>query len=435
MSSEDLTCETCNNVFKNKAGLSNHKRYCKLTIFKCEWCEKEFKENVYLRKHYSLCKSKKSDNKYIDKIHEVEKKLAEREEEFKREIETMENKIARREEEFKRELETMENKIARREEEFKREIESLENKWSNKMKDQEAEFKNILNEKNSDIKNFKSQVDLLIKNPRIVNKNTTKNTTNNNINNILVITDEKLKSFGEPLFENVLPNLEAFAKVCAKELKDHVTITDHSRYMIEYNKDSERIKDKGAFQLSSDIFDAVEPEAKKLFDITQNGESAKDLARQVVNKKSKDVDEFGKHLINYCSKFKRSTKLKNIEKFKAALKDKFETFGIVALHYDASATAGYIIQELHQFFRNVANERYREVLSDDDKTYIKINGQQLLSILKEILVSEEKSLKYHTSNVKSSKKYDEIVELFNRFLNYENDQELQLLFHNQWTME
>ena len=423
--SPELKCEICDRIFKNNAGLGIHRKTCENKQFNCSWCKTEFKSKQVLNKHQSICYAK-------DIVIELGNKIQEQ----GSVISFLENKIARREEEFKREIESLENKISRREDEFKRELESLENKWVNKMKDQETEFKTILTEKNSDIKNLKSQVDLLIKNPRIVNKNTTKNTTNNNINNnILVITDEKLKSFGEPLFENVLPNLESFAKVCAQELKDHVTITDHSRYMIEYNKDSERIKDKGAFQLSSDIFDAVEPEAKKLFSITHNGESSKDLARKVVNKKIKDVDEFGKHLINYCSKFKRSTKLKNIEKFKAALKDKFETFGIVALHYDASATAGYIIQELQNFFRNVANERYREVLSDDDKTYIKINGEQLLCILKEILVSEEKSLKYHTSNVKSSKKYDEIVELFNRFINYENDQELQLLFHNQWTME
>lgn len=402
MSTEELTCQNCNQSFKNKAGFSVHKKFCKIITFKCEWCEKEFKENVYLKKHYGLCKSKKSDSKYIDKI------------------------------------ESLQSELVSKEEEFKNQIESLKSEFKNKLKEKEHEYKDLAKEKDYEIKNLKNQVDLLLKNPRIVTNttNNTKNTTNNNINNnILVITDEKLKSFGEPLFENLLPSLESFAAVCAQGLKDHVRITDHSRYMIEYNKNSEHVKDKGAFQLSTDIFEAVEPEAKKLFSISEKGENSRILAKQVVGKKFRDVDEFGKHLINYCQKLKRPKRIKNLENFRSALKEKFETFGIQVFHYDASAVAGYIIQEFDQFFRNVRDEKYREVLMDDGENYEKISGEQLLSILKEILGSEEKSLKYHTSNIKSSSQYDSVRELFNRILNYENDKQLIQYINNQWTME
>ena len=137
------------------------------------------------------------------------------------------------------------------------------------------------------------------------------------------------------------------------------------------------------------------------------------MAKQVKSKAPSVIDEFGKSLVTYCDRFKSIKRIiKNIENFKSALKDRFETFGVNAFHFDYPANVvGYIIQEFQDFFGHTESGKYKEILSDNDETYVRITGKELLEIIKDVLISEEHSLRFHVGNIQSSKKYDDIKNL------------------------
>lgn len=388
MSSQN-ECQNCQKTFKTKAGLVSHEKYCKKEIFQCQYCKSKFKTKANMTKHLKSCPFKDIISEYSCKLKETEEKF---------------NKLL--------ELKEFDFK--------KRENELLEK----------------LKEKDNDNKSLKCQIELLLKNPRIVNNNNNKTTNVLNDNKFYMIDDDLIKSFGVTLFENVLSNLDSFARVCANGLKDHVKVTDTSRHVIEYVIDNQKIKDKGGYKLSSEIFNAAQPEAEKLMFISNPNEPSHLLAKQVKNKAPSVINEFGKSLVTYCDRFKSIKKtLKNIENFKAAIKERFETFGVDAFHYEHPANViGYIVQEFNHFLGEVENGKFNEVLSDNNRTYVKLTGHNLCEVIKDVLISEEHALKFHVANLKSSNKYEEVKGLINRFLNFESDEELINIVHNQWIL-
>jgi len=275
----EVSCRLCNQVFKNKKGLSIHMARCQGSDkTRCPHCGNTFFDTRNLNRHIVICKSNSIDDK--------EKKRQDMCKEKDKQLKEAKNQ----EKLLKEEIASLKFQT----DELKRELKEAAKKYEDSLKET---IKHLFQ---------KQSVTHITHN--------TNNQVSQNLNiNLKPVDSNNLKTIIQDLLLNdTITNEQNFARqIFNKGLKDKVMLVDTSRGIVTWiDENNQSIRDKRAVALSTKVYDVgyelfaerKEELESSLFSPSLMEEAACEVENQVnfcariVNKSSNSMKEFGKEI-------------------------------------------------------------------------------------------------------------------------------------------